>query len=96
LSGGKRFLVGDQLTYADLRLFQTLIRFDPVYHVHFKCSVRRIEDYPNLSNYVRYLYNNVGLKKYIHLETIENHYFLVHRSINPKGIIARGPKEWWF
>jgi len=95
LKGGKVFLVGNQFTYADLSLFQTLIRFDPVYHVHFKCSYRTIESYPNLNRSVRHLYNKLGLKKFIHIEAIKAHYFGVDKHQNPEGIIPQGPRSWW-
>jgi putative glutathione S-transferase len=87
-----RYLVGNVLTEADWRLFTTLIRFDPVYVGHFKCNIRRIADYPNLSNYVRELYQIKGIKETIHMDHIKAHYYTSHSSINPTGVIPTGPK----
>ena len=88
----KRYLVGDQLTEADVRLFTTLIRFDVVYVGHFKCNLRRIEDYPHLSNYVRDIYQTGALADTVNFEHIKNHYYHSHRSVNPTGIIPVGPE----
>ncbi|AZO11769.1 MULTISPECIES: glutathione S-transferase family protein [unclassified Mesorhizobium] len=88
----QRYLVGDRLTEADWRLFTTLVRFDPVYVGHFKCNLRRIADYPNLSNYLRDLYQVRGVSATVNLHHIKSHYYGSHKSINPTGIIPLGPE----
>lgn len=88
-----RYLVGDRLTEADWRLFTTLVRFDPVYFGHFKCNVRRIADYPNLSGYLRELYQVPGVKETVNFEHIKNHYYSSHANINPTGIVPVGPDQ---
>ncbi|WNL41458.1 glutathione S-transferase family protein [Halomonas sp. PAMB 3264] len=87
----QRYLAGEWLTEADIRLFTTLIRFDAVYHGHFKCNVRRIEDYPNLSNYLRELYQWPGVAETVDLDHIKRHYYYSHESINPTRIVPVGP-----
>ncbi len=89
--GRSRYLVGDGVTEADWRLFTTLIRFDVVYVAHFKCNLRRIEDYPNLSNYLRDLYQVPGVAETVNLNHIKRHYFLSHRHLNPSGLVPLGP-----
>lgn len=86
-----RYLAGEWLTEADIRLFTTLIRFDAVYHGHFKCNLKRIEDYPNLSNYLRELYQWPGVVETVNLEHIQRHYYYSHDTINPTRIVPRGP-----
>lgn len=86
-----RFLVGDTITEADWRLFTTLIRFDPVCYVHFKCNLRRIADYPNLSRYLRELYAVPGISETVNMEHIKRHYYLSHHQLNPGGIVPKGP-----
>lgn len=88
----RRYLLGDSLTEADWRLFTTLIRFDAVYHGHFKCNLRRIEDYPNLSGYVRELYQWPGVADTVNFEHIKGHYYRSHATINPTGIVPLGPQ----
>ncbi len=88
----QRYLVGQQITEADWRLFTTLIRFDSVYYVHFKCNWRRIIDYPNLQNYLRELYQHPGIAETVNFEHIKQHYYLSHKHINPMGIIPNGPE----
>ncbi|MBD8891349.1 glutathione S-transferase family protein [Roseibium litorale] len=90
--GKQKYLTGDRLTEADWRLFTTLIRFDAVYVGHFKCNIRRIEDYPNLSNYLRALYQVPGIAGTVQLDTIKAHYYGSHKTINPTGIIPLGPE----
>ena len=85
------YLVGDALTEADWRLFTTLIRFDPVYVGHFKCNIRRIADYPNLSNYTRALYQMPGIAETVNLDHIKSHYYASHGTINPTYIVPVGP-----
>jgi putative glutathione S-transferase len=87
-----RYLTGDTLTEADWRLFVTLVRFDPVYVGHFKCNLRRIADYPNLSNYTRELYQNQGVAETVRLDHIKTHYYRSHPWIIPTGIVPLGPE----
>ncbi|HEY4345791.1 MAG TPA: glutathione S-transferase family protein [Parvibaculum sp.] len=87
----QRYLAGNAMTEADWRLFTTLIRFDAVYHGHFKCNLRRIVDYPNLSNYLRDLYQVPGVAETVNLDHIKHHYYASHRTINPTGIVPKGP-----
>ncbi|QQP91435.1 glutathione S-transferase family protein [Skermanella sp. TT6] len=89
--GRQRYLAGDRLTEADWRLFTTLVRFDAVYVGHFKCNLRRIEDYPNLSNYLRELYQVDGVADTVSFEHIKRHYYGSHKTINPTGIVPKGP-----
>ena len=86
-----RYLVGDRITEADWRLFPTLVRFDAVYVGHFKCNLRRIEDYPNLSNYLRDLFQVPGIAETVDMDHIKRHYYASHRHINPTGIVPKGP-----
>jgi putative glutathione S-transferase len=87
----KRYLTGDKITEADWRLFTTLLRFDPVYHTHFKCNLRRLADYPNLWNYTRELYQVPGVAPTVRMDHIKKHYWGSHRSINPSGLVPIGP-----
>jgi len=87
----QRYLTGEQITEADWRLFTTLIRFDAVYFGHFKCNLKRIVDYHNLSNYVRELYQIPGIAETIDIVDIKRHYYFSHTSINPTQIIPVGP-----
>ncbi|GMG87103.1 glutathione S-transferase family protein [Biformimicrobium ophioploci] len=89
--GKQRYLVGDQITEADWRLFTTLIRFDSVYHGHFKCNQRQIESYPNLSNYLRDLYQQPGVAETVNFGHIKTHYYYSHDTINPTRIVPLGP-----
>lgn len=86
-----RFLVGDSLTEADIRLFTTLVRFDSVYYGHFKCNVRRIVDYRNLWAYTRDIYQWPGIAATVNFMHIKRHYYMSHRRINPSGIVPVGP-----
>ena len=86
----QRFLVANQLTEADWRLFTTLIRFDPVYFCHFKCNIKRIADYKNLSRYLKELYEMPGIKETVNLDHIKKHYYMSHETINPNGIVPLG------
>lgn len=92
----RRFLLGEPLTEADIRLFPTLIRFDPVYFSHFKCNLRRIVDYPNLWRYTREIYQLPGVAKTVNIQHIKGHYFQSHSTINPTGIVPLGPKIEYF
>ncbi len=89
---GRRYLMGDRITEADWRLFTTLVRFDPVYVGHFKCNIRRIADYPNLSGYLRELYQVPGVAGTVDLDHIKTHYYASHRTVNPTGIVPVGPE----
>jgi len=86
-----RYLTGGRLTEADWRLFTTAIRFDPVYVGHFKCNIRRIADYPNLSGWLREFYQAPGIAATVHLDHIKTHYYASHETINPTGIVPVGP-----
>ena len=86
-----RYLMGDTLTEADWRLFTTLVRFDPVYHLHFKCNRKRIVDYPNLWAYTRELYQVPGVAETVNFEHIVRHYHYSHETINPNRIIPTNP-----
>lgn len=86
-----RYLVGSNLTLADIRLFVTLIRFDPVYVCHFKTNKKRIFDYPNLSGFMKELFQNPKIQKTVSFEHIKKHYFGSHPTINPLGIVPAGP-----
>ncbi|MDU9392329.1 glutathione S-transferase family protein [Pseudomonas sp. zfem002] len=93
LLDGQRYLAGEYLTEADIRLFTTLVRFDAVYYGHFKCNLRRISDYPNLSNWLRELYQWPGVAETVNMEHIQRHYYLSHKTINPNGIVPKGPLQ---
>jgi len=86
-----RYLMGDHVTEADWRLFTTLIRFDPVYHLHFKCNRKRIVDYPNLWAYTRELYQVPGVAETVNMDHIVRHYHYSHDSINPHRIVPINP-----
>ena len=87
----RRYLLGDRLTLADLRLFPTLARFDAVYHTHFKCNVRRLVDYRNLWGYARDIYQTAGVAETVNLEHIKAHYYRSHDQVNPTGFVPVGP-----
>ena len=89
--GEQRYLTGDAITEADWRLFTTLVRFDAVYVGHFKCNLRRIDDYPHLSGYLRDLYQQPGIASTVDLDHIKRHYYTSHPMINPTGVIPAGP-----
>ena len=88
-----RYLAGNKITEADWRLFTTLIRFDAVYFGHFKCNRQALKDYPNISNYIRELYQTPGVAETVSFEHIKTHYYVSHTSINPTGVIPLGPKQ---
>jgi putative glutathione S-transferase len=88
----QRYLVGSDITEADWRLFTTLVRFDAVYYSHFKCNLRRIIDYPNLSNYLRDLYQQAGVAATVNMDHIKRHYYGSQRHVNPTGIVPLGPQ----
>ena len=87
----RRYLCGDRITEADWCLFPTLVRFDSVYHGHFKCNVRRIVDYPNLWGYLKDLYQQPRVAETVNMDHIKKHYYRSHESINPTRIVPKGP-----
>ncbi len=89
----QRYLVGDKITEADWRLFTTLIRFDAVYVGHFKCNRQRLDDYANLSNYLRDLYQVPGIAETVNMAHIKQHYYYSHETINPSRIVPKGPAQ---
>jgi len=88
----QKYLVGDEITEADWRLFPTLVRFDPVYVGHFKCNLKRISDYPNLGKYLRNFFHQPGIAETVNMDHIKTHYYWSHESINPNRIVAKGPE----
>lgn len=88
----QRYLTGDTITEADWRLFTTVVRFDPVYVGHFRCNLNRIADYPNLSAYLRDLYQQPGIAETVHMDHIKSHYYGSHKTINPTGVVPMGPE----
>ncbi len=90
--GNQSYLVGNRFTEADVRLFTTLIRFDPVYVGHFKCNLRRLRDYPRLWDYTRRIYHRPGVRETVDFDHIKRHYYTSHPGINPTGIIPVGPE----
>jgi putative glutathione S-transferase len=89
--GRQRYLVGPSITEADWRAFTTLVRFDAVYHYHFKCNRRRLIDYPNLWGYTRELYQVPGVAETVNMEHIKGHYYMSHTSVNPTQVVPKGP-----
>jgi len=86
-----RYLFGNRIVEADWRLFCTLVRFDAVYHGHFKCNLRRIIDYPNLQAYLMDLYQQPGIADTVNFDHIKRHYYITHGEINPTRIVPIGP-----
>jgi glutathionyl-hydroquinone reductase len=95
LLADRRYLAGAEVTEADWRLFPTLVRFDEVYHVHFRCNYRRIVEYPNLWGYTRELYQWPGVAATVAMGQIKRHYYTTHDELNPKRIIPVGPAPEW-
>ena len=89
----RRYLLGERITEADWRVFTTLLRFDPVYHGHFKCNLRRIADYEHQSGYLRELYQWPGVAATVDFDHIKQHYYRSHPTINPNGIVPLGPVQ---
>jgi glutathionyl-hydroquinone reductase len=87
----RRFLLADHPVETDWRLFCTLVRFDPVYHGHFKCNLRRIVDYPNLQGYLQELYQTPGISSTVNFDHIKRHYYMTQEKINPTRIVPLGP-----
>jgi putative glutathione S-transferase len=92
----KRYLTGDAITEADWRLLPTLLRFDAVYHTHFRCNGARLLDFPNLLRYTRDLYEQPGVAATFSLEEVKRHYYTTHDELNPKRIIPAGPTDLGF
>jgi putative glutathione S-transferase len=90
--GRDAYLAGDRVTEADWRLFTTLVRFDAAYVGHFKCNIRRLADYPNISHYLRGLVATPGVRDTIHMDHIKTHYYWSHIRINPTQIVPVGPE----
>jgi putative glutathione S-transferase len=92
----RRYLMGDAITEADIRLFTTLARFDAVYHGHFKCNRDKLAEMPVLGAYARDLFQTPGFGDNTVFDQIKAHYYVVHEDLNPSGIIPKGPREeWW-
>jgi putative glutathione S-transferase len=91
--GQQRYLFGDRIVETDWRLFVTFIRFDAVYHGHFKCNIRRIVDYPNLFGYLKDLYQQEGIAETVNFDHIKRHYYITHDDINPTRIVPLGPVQ---
>lgn len=89
---GRRYLTGAQMTEADIRLFTTLVRFDPVYYGHFKCNLRRLTDFANLWDFTRELYQHPAIRPTVHFDHIKNHYYGSHESLNPSRVVPLGPE----
>ncbi len=89
----QRFLVGNEITEADWRLFTTLIRFDAVYVGHFKCNIKRIVDYKNIHQYLQVLYSIPGVAETVNFKHIKEHYYISHTAINPTQIVPLGPQQ---
>lgn len=89
----QRYLFGERIVETDWRFFVTLIRFDAVYHGHFKCNIRRLVDYPNLFAYLKDLYQQEGIADTVNFDHIKRHYYVTHDDINPTGIVPLGPEQ---
>jgi putative glutathione S-transferase len=87
----RRYMFGSHIVETDWRLFCSLVRFDAVYHGHFKCNLRRISDYPNLDGYLRDLYQQPGIRELVNFDHIKRHYYITHDDINPTRIVPLGP-----
>jgi glutathionyl-hydroquinone reductase len=98
LSDGRPYLIGDRLTEADVRLFTTLVRFDAVYHGHFKCNRNKLTELPYLWRYARRLFQTPGFGETVDFDHIKRHYYLTHDRINPTRIVPKGPdlRAWWY
>ena len=94
--GGQRYLMGETITEADVRLFTTLVRFDPVYHGHFKCNRQKLAEFPNLWGYARDLFQTPGFGDTVDFDQIKDHYYVVHEDLNPTQVVPLGPElESW-
>lgn len=92
LLAGRRYMCGERLTEADLCMFTTLLRFDSVYYVHFKCNGQKISEYEHLSGYLRELYQLPGVAEISHMDHIKQHYYTSHEQLNPRRIVPTGPR----
>lgn len=92
---GRRYLFGDEITEADVRLYPTLARFDAVYYAHFKCNLRHLTGYPNLWAYARDLYSVPAFGETTNFDHIKRHYYVTQRNINPSGVVPKGPLVDW-
>lgn len=92
LLGRRRYLTGDTITEADVRLFTTLVRFDAVYHGHFKCNIHQLKDYPDLWGYTRELYQHPRIRPTVNFHHIRHHYYESHPNVNPSGVVPAGPR----
>ncbi|MDN6350940.1 MAG: glutathione S-transferase C-terminal domain-containing protein, partial [Yaniella sp.] len=92
----RRYLMGEHITEADVRLFTTLVRFDPAYHGHFKCNRNKLIEFPALWAYARDLFQTPGFGDTVDFQQVKDHYYIVHQDINPTGIVPNGPvlTEW--
>lgn len=90
-----KYLTGDVLTEADIRLWTTLVRFDAVYFGHFKCNLKRIQDYPGLTRLLEEIYNMDGIAATVKMDSIKYHYYASHTSVNPTQIVPKGPSLPW-
>jgi putative glutathione S-transferase len=88
---GRRYLMGDSITEADVLLFTTLVRFDAVYHGHFKCNRNKLVEMPALWGYARDLFQTPGFGETVDFDQIKRHYYVVHTDINPTAIVPQGP-----
>ena len=97
LADSRRYLMGDRLTEADIRLFTTLVRFDAVYHNHFKCNRNKLTEMPNLWAYARRLFQTDGFGSTVDFDQIKRHYYTTHDAINPTRVVPKGPdlSGWW-
>ena len=96
LADGRQYLLGENLTEADIRLLTTLLRFDAVYHTHFKCNIRPLSDYKFLQPYMEALYMEESVKPSVYMDHIKTHYYTSHPSVNPSGIVPVGPQMLWY
>ncbi|MAQ16428.1 MAG: glutathione-dependent reductase [Sandaracinus sp.] len=94
--GEHRYVAGDQLTEADIAMFTTLVRFDPVYYVHFKCNGRLVRQYPNLSGLLRDVYQTPGVRETVVMSHIKQHYYRSHPKLNPRRFVPLGPDLSWY
>ncbi|MQA03681.1 MAG: glutathione S-transferase family protein [Streptosporangiales bacterium] len=92
---GQRYLCGDRITEADVRLFTTLVRFDAVYHGHFKCNRNKLAEMPVLWAYARDLFQTPGFGDTVDFDHIKRHYYSTHPTLNPSGIVPKGPEQDW-
>ena len=95
LSDGREYLIGNTQTEADIRLLTTLLRFDAAYHTHFKCNLYKLSEFKQIQAYMEQLYNDEAVRPTVHMDHIKTHYYTSHPSVNPSGIIPKGPILKW-